>query len=76
MVYDVEFPDGSICKKWSNVIANNMYYQVDSEGFLQSILFVILDISKIQPPSRKVINISLPIQANVVCENQLLYVTY
>ena len=46
MVYDVEFSDGSIRKYGANVIADNMYYQVDSEGFSHSILSVILDFAK------------------------------
>ena len=46
MVYGVEFPDGSIRKYWENVIADNMYSQVDSEGFLHHIISVILDFAK------------------------------
>ena len=46
MVYDVDFPDGSIRKYGENVISNNMYSQVDSEGFLHSILSGILDFAK------------------------------
>ena len=46
MVYDVKFPDGSIREYGANVIANNMYPQVDSESFLHSILSGILDFSK------------------------------
>ena len=46
MVYDVEFPDGTICKYRANVIADNMYSQVDYEGFLHSILSGILDLAK------------------------------
>ena len=38
MVYDVNFPDVSIRKYEANIISNNMYYQVDSEGFWYSIL--------------------------------------
>ena len=55
MVYDVKFPDGSIREYGKNVIAYNMYYQVDSEMFLHPIFFGILDL---QPSSRKAINIS------------------
>ena len=43
MVYNVEFPDGTIRKYGENVIVYNMYSQVDSEVFPHSILFVILD---------------------------------
>ena len=33
MVYDVKIPDGSICEYRANILADNMYYQVYSEGF-------------------------------------------
>ena len=33
MVYDVVFPNISICKYRANLIASNMYSQVYSEGF-------------------------------------------
>ena len=46
MVYDVDFSDGSIREYRSNVIANNIYSQVDSEGFLLSIFSGILDFAK------------------------------
>ena len=46
MVYDVDFPDGSISKYRANLRENNMYPQVDSRGFLHSILFGILDFAK------------------------------
>ena len=55
MVYDVEFPYGSIHEFRENVMAYNMYSQVDYEGFSHSILFGILDL---QQSSRKAINIS------------------
>ena len=32
IIYDVEFPDGQIKEYAANVIAQNMYSQVDSEG--------------------------------------------
>jgi hypothetical protein len=46
MVYDVEFPDGAAVKEYSaNVIAENMYAQVDSEGFQYNFLDLILDVA-------------------------------
>ena len=32
-IYDVEFPDGEIREYCANVIAENMYSQVDAEGY-------------------------------------------
>ena len=46
MVYDVEFPDITICEYRANLIAKNMYSQFDSEVFSQSILYVILDFDR------------------------------
>ena len=46
MVYDAEFPDASIHKYGENLIAENMYSQVYSEGFSCSILYRILDFTK------------------------------
>ena len=46
MVYDVEFPDGSIREYRANVISDNMYSQVDSEVFSDSILSGIPDFAK------------------------------
>ena len=46
MVYYVKFLDGSIHEYGANVIAENMYSQVDSEGFSHSILYGILDFAK------------------------------
>ena len=46
MIYDVEFPDVTIREYVANVIADNIYSQVDSEGFLHSILAGILDFVK------------------------------
>ena len=31
-VYDVMFPDGAVCQYAANIIAENMYSQVDSNG--------------------------------------------
>ena len=38
VVYDVQFPDGEIKEYAANVIAENMYSQVDAEGFRYQIL--------------------------------------
>ena len=46
MVYDVEFLYGSIRKYGENVISDNIYSQVDSEGFLHYIIYGILDFIK------------------------------
>ena len=43
MVYNVEFPDGMIKEYSANVIAENMYAQVDSEGFQYNLLESIID---------------------------------
>ena len=42
MVYDVEFPDGAVRGSASNIIAENMFAQVDSDGFASFILDSIL----------------------------------
>ena len=46
MVYDVEFPDGAIREYAANVIADNMYAQVDADGFSHAILSDILAFDK------------------------------
>ena len=46
MLYEVEFPDGEIREYSANVIAENMYRQVDSEGFASTILDSITDHKK------------------------------
>ena len=43
LVYDVEFPDGEVREYAANVIAENMYSQVDDEGFTLCLLDSILD---------------------------------
>ena len=43
MLYYVDFPNGAIRKYGSNIISDNIYSQVDSEGFLHSILFGTFD---------------------------------
>ena len=45
-IYDVEFPDGEIREYAANVIAENMYVQVDSEGYRYQLLDSILDCEK------------------------------
>ena len=46
MVYDVEFPDASIRNFSEILIAENIYYQFDSEGVLRSILSGIFNFAK------------------------------
>ena len=43
LMYDVEFPYGTIRPYAVNFIANNIYAQVDSEGILTNIIDVIID---------------------------------
>ena len=43
IIYDVEFPDGEIREYSANIIAQNMYAQVDSNGHTQLLLDSILD---------------------------------
>ena len=47
MVYDVEFSDSTIREYAANIIAENMYAQVDPYGRSHSILDCILDFKKI-----------------------------
>ena len=42
-VYDVMFPDGAVQQYAANIIAENMYNQVDSEGYQHMLLDCILD---------------------------------
>lgn len=46
MVYDVEFPDGDIRQYSANVIAENMYAQVDADGHTHTLLDSIIDFNK------------------------------
>ena len=46
MVYDVEFPDGAVRKYTANIITENMFYQVDSNGLASSILDGIIEYAK------------------------------
>ena len=46
MIYDVEFPDGTIKEYAANIIAENMYAQVDPDGHVHGILDSIIDFKK------------------------------
>jgi hypothetical protein len=46
MLYDVEFPDGAIREYSANIIAENIYAQVDTEGHSYNILDGIVDYKK------------------------------
>ena len=46
LVYDVQFPDGEIREYSANVIAENMYAQVDSDGHVTTLLDAIVDYKK------------------------------
>ena len=46
IIYDVEFPDGSVREYGANIIAQNMYSTLDEHGHLQQIMDGILDHSK------------------------------
>jgi hypothetical protein len=43
LLYDVEFPNGEVKQYAANLIAENMYSQVDSEGFQYNLLHEIID---------------------------------
>ena len=68
MVYNVEFPDGTIRKYGETVIVYNMYSQVDSEVFPHSILFVILDFATDITDVHKGGQYIITKSANVVCK--------
>ena len=46
LVYDVEFPDGEVKEYAANTIAENLFEQVDSEGFTLSVFDGIIDYAK------------------------------
>lgn len=46
MVYDVQFPDGQIKEYAANIIAQNMYAQVDADGHHHTLLDSIIDYEK------------------------------
>jgi hypothetical protein len=43
IVYDVEFPDGTIREYSANLIAENMLTQVDSDGYSLTLMEGIVD---------------------------------
>ena len=43
MLYDVEFPDGQVKEYATNTVAENVYSQVDDDGFSTSNLLSIVD---------------------------------
>ena len=46
LVYDVEFPDGEVREYSANILAENMYAQVDADGHTHTMLDSIIDYSK------------------------------
>ena len=44
--YNVEFSDGEVREYSANIIAENMYAQVDAQGFHHNLLEAILDFKK------------------------------
>jgi len=46
IVYDVEFPDGTVKEYSANIIAENMLTQVDSDGFTMTMMEGIIDHKK------------------------------
>ena len=46
LVYDVEFPDGEVKEYSANVIAENLFSQVDDEGFALCVFDSILNYTK------------------------------
>ena len=46
VLYDVEFPDGQVKEYSANVIAENMYSQVDADGFSNVLMEAIVDYKK------------------------------
>ena len=45
-IYDVEFPDGSIKQYSANLIAENLYSQVDEEGYRYQLMDEIVDVRR------------------------------
>ena len=43
IVYDIEFPDGTVKEYSANIIAENMLTQVDSDGFTMTMMEGIID---------------------------------
>jgi hypothetical protein len=48
MLYDVEFDDGTVREYAANVIAENLYEQVDADGYSQSMFDCIVDVRRNQ----------------------------
>ena len=46
LIYEVEFPDGTMKEYAANVIAENMVLQVDEEGFSSPLIEGIIDYKK------------------------------
>ena len=46
MIYDVEFPDGTIKEYADNIIIEIIYAQVDTDGYAHGILDIIIDFNK------------------------------
>ena len=49
MLHDIEFPDGKIKVYSANIISENMYAQVDADGYVHNIIEEILDYKKDAP---------------------------
>ena len=46
IIYEVEFPDGQVKEYAANIITDNIFSQVDEEGFSKSIFDSIVDYKK------------------------------
>ena len=46
LIYEMEYPDGSICEYVVNVMAEIVYSQVDKHGYRQQTLYSIMERSK------------------------------
>ena len=57
MVYDVEFPDGEIKEYSANIIAQNMYAQVDDNGHHHSLHKSTVDYQNLRMQLIKLISI-------------------
>ena len=45
-IYEVELPDGQVKEYAANVLADNMFSQIDSEGYSTTLLDGIIDFKK------------------------------
>ena len=43
MIYEVEFPDGQVKEYSANIIAKNILWQVDSNGYSMQLMQAIVD---------------------------------